>query len=159
MTFTLLDGGTGDIRGGAQVVLKGSVFSRTAEVVGLWADDQLLVSVADFASGAGTLRLAVRNLAYTGVVRARFTDIEFSSNVLIDGKFIEDRQVTSGRILGLVPATSLARRGLRDVRVFGTFGAEDLVNGFLYILPEPKTTGHARGEHLVTFIDPQLRDT
>lgn len=131
---------------------------RSAEFLTFFVDDVPVVEVRDFSTEAALVRFVARNEAYAGRVRSRWTDVVFSAHVLIDEQLIEDKFILSGRVFGTVPATALERRGLRDVRVFGVFGAVDLPEAFEYVLPRQKTLGQKLGETLVTFIDPQLRD-
>lgn len=150
----------GDVYGAIVVPTSSVVLRvvRSGSFIAFFVGDVPVVAARDYTEATATVRLAARNEAYAGRVRSRWTDLAFSAHALIDEQLIEDKFIASGRIFGTVPATAIERRGLRDVRVFGVFGAVDLPLAFEYVLPVQKTLGQKPTERLVTFVDPQLRD-
>lgn len=125
---------------------------------GLYTSLVRVLDLTDFTSGAGIVRFRTANLAYTGIVRSVFSNFTVRSHVLIDNVLIENKtDYGTRRILGNVPATTLARRGLRDIVVFGLFGEVTGTSAFEYTLPPPKTLGRGSAV-LTTYNDPQLRD-
>jgi hypothetical protein len=141
------------VRNGARVF---GFFGRRVD--GRYTELHEILAFDRFATDTGVVRFRVGNLGYAGRVETLFRNFTVRSHMTIDGKLIDNKlDLGAHRLFGNVPATSLARLGLRDVVVFGLFGSVTDVDGFEYILPPPKTVGR-NSEFLRLYQDVQLRD-
>lgn len=105
-----------------------------------FVDDKEVIDLGIFPSGTGTIRLVTRNLTNSDTVKVKFKNFKYEAHATIDDQLIDNKEVPfNNRIVGNVPATTLSRLGLRDLKVFGRFGVATSVDSFEYILPPPKT--------------------
>jgi hypothetical protein len=110
-------------------------------------------------SGLGFVRFRTTDVASSVPAAVRWSNLTFRSHITIDGELVEDKvDFAQRRLVGKVPSTTVERRGLRDIFVFGLFGEAEAVNGFSYVLPSPKTVGQQFADSLRTYTDTQLRD-
>jgi hypothetical protein len=122
-----------------------------------------LVPVFDyeyFAASLGQVVFQSANLTTTTSSITRWSNLTFRAHSTIDGQLL-DEKITFGtrRLFGNVPATTLDRRGFRDVALFGLFGEAIGVNAFEYTLPPPLTVGRRGPEdRLRVFLDAVLKD-
>lgn len=119
-----------------------------------------LLQYTQFSALPGDFRFEVKNQTNAVGVRTRFSDFEIRTHGTIDGELLVEKSVLSDRrISGVVPATTIDRRGLRDIVLFGLFGELVQTDGFEYTLPSPMTASRRAGQDFLrTYVDAQLRD-
>lgn len=123
------------------------------EVGALGADRWVLLSAPSGGAGAGAWTVQA---SAGGATRVRRATVRAAVSV-DGGLLLRTRAEVPGRIVGVVPSTSLGRVGVRDLCAFGPFGEVAAVGAFAYTLPVGRTAGSNRG--LVVFSDPALRDS
>lgn len=133
---------------------------RRNKTTGEYTELTQVVDYKIFGTALGLIRFQVQNLTSASPTVARWSNLTYRSHVTIDSELIEDK-IDFGirRIVGKVPATTLARAGFRDIALFGLFGESIGPASFEYTLPSPKTVGRGDVPRLLkTFTDTQLRD-
>lgn len=110
-------------------------------------------------SESGTLRLAVRNLTNASKVSIHLSNFTLRSHAMINGRLLDNKVVTSRqRILGKVPAATLADVGVTTIQIFGPGIVGVATAPFEYTLPSPFTSGQRVFDRLRIYTDPALFD-
>lgn len=123
-----------------------------------YVNGELAWRSAALSTDALAVQLRVSNGSTSTRVTSRFSDLTFGSGALIDGLPLEATQAVGPLLVGSVPATGLARRGSRELVLYGPWGQIVGESAFLYTVPAPRTLGRSGTVALTTTTDPQLED-
>jgi hypothetical protein len=171
----LPDQSIGSVIKGETELLSGTIFGSTIPVAEALSGTLELIRVDNqvfgfvdgvevfntkvFPLGAGTFRMSCRNLTNSTTIKTRFRNFTYRPHATIDGKLLDNKTTPfANRIIGNVPATSISRLGLRDIKIFGRFGVAVNVDGFEYILPDPKTITDISNADLRFYGDANIKD-
>lgn len=120
-----------------------------------------LASFSRFSSstGVGYLSAAIANTGTAQAIKTRVTNLAVRSAAIVNGRLLEDLDhLSAHRILGTIPAATLAEVGTVPIMVFGPWGSAVSADGFEYTLPDRQTIGRSKALRLSNFTDISLRD-
>lgn len=110
------------------------------------------------ATTTGILDAFVSNGTQRTRVLTRVSNFTVRSHLRIGPRLLENKLDRPGRILGTVPAATLAEVGPVDVAMFGLFGEAITTNGFTYTLPPARTIAVAANKSLKAYLDTVIKD-
>jgi hypothetical protein len=119
---------------------------------------QLLAFDQFDASTTGTFAFQLTNNDRAVDVRTLFSNFTMESHVRIGPRLLENKVVRYRRVLGTVPAATLAEVGFAELAIFGLFGESTSPTGFIYTLPPQRTLAVDPTHTFLTVQDPELKD-
>lgn len=117
-----------------------------------------LLATTQFEPGTGFLSLTASNQDLPIDVQTRLSNFTVEPHVRIGTRLLNDKRILFKRLVGKVPAATLAEVGSIELAAFGLFGAATSSAGFTYTLPTPRTVSRDANRQLRLYADEQVRD-